>query len=339
MTDSRLEMKRRTLLMTSAAMAASVLMPERVFAQATPRRGGVFAVHYGAEQRQLNPSLQASTGVYIIGGKIQEPLVDLDANGNPIGVLAERWETTPDGKTITFHLRRGIRWPGSARHWGAVALTGFLIQVVYFGLAWMAMKQGMNAGTAAIIMALQPILVAAATARGGAARPWLRAGLALGFGGVLVTVLSGSGLGPSPVSGVLMAIAALLGITIATVFEKKHGMKTDPAVGGVVQYVTGFAILLPLAAVTETMVIDWQPEFLLAMAYLVLANSIVSIGLYIALIQRGDATAISSLLYLVPPLAMLIAWLVLGEAFTPMALFGLALAAAGIWCVNRPARG
>lgn len=260
------------------------------------------------------------------------------AHAEPLTMLALRYGLAA-AALAPFLLRRGIRWPGSARHWGAVALTGFLIQVVYFGLAWMAMKQGMNAGTAAIIMALQPILVAAATARGGAARPWLRAGLALGFGGVLVTVLSGSGLGPSPVSGVLMAIAALLGITIATVFEKKHGMKTDPAVGGVVQYVTGFAILLPLAAVTETMVIDWQPEFLLAMAYLVLANSIVSIGLYIALIQRGDATAISSLLYLVPPLAMLIAWLVLGEAFTPMALVGLALAAAGIWCVNRPARG
>lgn len=260
------------------------------------------------------------------------------AHAEPLTMLALRYGLAA-AALAPFLLRRGIRWPGSARHWGAVALTGFLIQVVYFGLAWMAMKQGMNAGTAAIIMALQPILVAAATARGGAARPWLRAGLALGFGGVLVTVLSGSGLGPSPVSGVLMAIAALLGITIATVFEKKHGMKTDPAVGGVVQYVTGFAILLPLAAVTETMVIDWQPEFLLAMAYLVLANSIVSIGLYIALIQRGDATAISSLLYLVPPLAMLIAWLVLGEAFTPLALVGLALAAAGIWCVNRPARG
>ncbi len=51
-------------------------------------------VHYGAEQRQLNPSLQASTGVYIIGGKIQEPLVDLDAEGKPVGVLAESWEAT-----------------------------------------------------------------------------------------------------------------------------------------------------------------------------------------------------------------------------------------------------
>ena len=35
---------------------------------------------------------------------------------------------------------------------GAVALTGFLIQVVYFGLAWLAMKRGMNAGTTAISM-------------------------------------------------------------------------------------------------------------------------------------------------------------------------------------------
>ena len=76
-----MDMTRRAVLMTSAAIAANVLRPELVFAQATPRKGGVFTVHYGAEQRQLNPSLQASTGVYIIGGKIQEALVDLDATG------------------------------------------------------------------------------------------------------------------------------------------------------------------------------------------------------------------------------------------------------------------
>src|SRR5215212_11838544 len=101
---------RRAVLMTSAAIAANVLRPELSFAQETPRKGGVFNVHYGAEQRQLNPSLQASTGVYIIGGKIQEPLVDLDANGQPVGVLAESWESTPDGKTITFKLRQGVTW-------------------------------------------------------------------------------------------------------------------------------------------------------------------------------------------------------------------------------------
>ncbi|WP_315756599.1 MULTISPECIES: ABC transporter substrate-binding protein [unclassified Bradyrhizobium] len=110
MNSSRFEISRRTALLTSAAIAANVVNPFRAFAQETPRKGGVFNVHYGAEQRQLNPSLQASTGVYIIGGKIQENLVDLDAKGQPVGVLAESWEATPDGKTVAFKLRKGITW-------------------------------------------------------------------------------------------------------------------------------------------------------------------------------------------------------------------------------------
>jgi peptide/nickel transport system substrate-binding protein len=107
---TRFEISRRTALLTSAAIAAEVLDPLRAFAQEAPRKGGVFNVHFGAEQRQLNPSIQASTGVYIIGGKIQENLVDLDSNGQPVGVLAESWEASPDGKTITFRLRKGVTW-------------------------------------------------------------------------------------------------------------------------------------------------------------------------------------------------------------------------------------
>src|SRR6187551_2428219 len=107
---TRLEINRRTALLTSAAIAANVVNPLRAFAQETPRKGGVFNVHYGAEQRQLNPSIQASTGVYIIGGKIQENLVDLDGSGQPVGVLAESWEAAPDGKTVTFKLRKGVSW-------------------------------------------------------------------------------------------------------------------------------------------------------------------------------------------------------------------------------------
>ncbi|HEY4250674.1 MAG TPA: ABC transporter substrate-binding protein [Roseomonas sp.] len=101
---------RRATLLTSAAIAASVLHPERAFAQETPRRGGIMSVHFATEQRILNPSLQASTGVYIVGGKIQEPLVDLDAAGNPAPCLAESWEAAPDGRTITFKLRAGVTW-------------------------------------------------------------------------------------------------------------------------------------------------------------------------------------------------------------------------------------
>ncbi|MEI6162247.1 MAG: ABC transporter substrate-binding protein, partial [Roseococcus sp.] len=105
-----MEFSRRAAMLTSAAIAASVNLPEAAFAQETPRRGGTMTVHFATEQRILNPSLQASTGVYIVGGKIQEPLVDLDGQGNPTACLATAWESTPDGKTITFRLRQGVTW-------------------------------------------------------------------------------------------------------------------------------------------------------------------------------------------------------------------------------------
>jgi drug/metabolite transporter (DMT)-like permease len=136
---------------------------------------------------------------------------------------------------------------------------------------------------------------------------------------------------------VFLALSALAGITVATLFEKWHGIKTDPMIGGFVQYFVGFVFLMPVAIVTETMVIVWHPELIISLAYLVIANSIISVGIYMALLQRGDATSISSLLYLVPPLAMFIAWAVLGEAVTKPALAGFVLSAAGVYIViKRP---
>jgi drug/metabolite transporter (DMT)-like permease len=239
---------------------------------------------------------------------------------------------------LPFLLRKGIRWPVGARHWAAIALTGFLIQGVYFGLAYLAMKRGMNAGTTAIIMALQPILVAAVAPlvifRPAGRSLWL--GLLLGFGGVILVVLSEGRLGPSPWIAVTLALGALCGITAATLFEAWNGKKTDPAVGGVVQYAVGFALLLPAAWFTESMVIDWHLDLIVALSYLVIANSIISVGLYIALLQRGDATRISALMFLVPPLAMVLAWAILGEVVTPLALVGFGLSAFAVYLVNRP---
>lgn len=238
---------------------------------------------------------------------------------------------------LPFLLRRATRWPSGPRHWAAVVLTGFLIQCVYFGLAYLAMKRGMNAGTTAIIMSLQPVIVAALVpvVVGGRGGVVLWAGLVLGFLGAVLVILSGHALGPSPLPAVLLAVAALGGMTGATLFEKWHGMRTDPVTGGLIQYATGLVVLLPAAWLGETMRIDWQPALVVSLAYLVIANSLVSIGLYIALLQRGDATRISALFYLVPPLAMIVAWALLGEPVTPLTLAGFALSAAGVHLVNR----
>ncbi len=76
----------------------------------SPQRGGTLTVQLTSEQRVLNPAIQASTGVYVMASKIVEPLVDLDAAGEPVGVLATAWEAAPDGLAITFRLRQGVKW-------------------------------------------------------------------------------------------------------------------------------------------------------------------------------------------------------------------------------------
>lgn len=228
-------------------------------------------------------------------------------------------------------------WPKQPSHWLAIATTGFLIQCVYFGLAYLSMKHGMHAGTTAIIMALQPILVAATSpfiaSTQGSRKLWL--GLVMGFLGVLLVVWSDGQLGAGSLYATGLALMALGGITGATLFEKWHGRKTDPVVSGLVQYVVGFSVLFPAARESETMLIDWHPALIISLAYLVVANSLISIALYIALIHRGDATRISAFMYLVPPLALIFAWLILGESIGLLTLAGLALSVTGVYIVNK----
>ncbi|MDY4317352.1 ABC transporter substrate-binding protein [Pectobacterium actinidiae] len=114
-----MNISRRRLLLSSAAMTA--VWPFTTFLSTAhasqgnvlsspPVKGGTLGVHIAAEQRILNPALRASTGVYIVTSKIIESLVDLDANGAIVPQLATAWQSSPDGKTITFTLREQVKW-------------------------------------------------------------------------------------------------------------------------------------------------------------------------------------------------------------------------------------
>jgi peptide/nickel transport system substrate-binding protein len=101
---------RREALKAAGAVALSAgSWSTKAFGDA-PQRGGVLTTQMNGEQRILNPSIRASTGVYIITSKIVEPLFDLDVGGKPSPLLATFWEATPDGKTFTFRLREGVQW-------------------------------------------------------------------------------------------------------------------------------------------------------------------------------------------------------------------------------------
>jgi drug/metabolite transporter (DMT)-like permease len=96
-------------------------------------------------------------------------------------------------------------------------------------------------------------------------------------------------------------------------------------------------VTLPLTLL-ETEAIAWNGAFIGAMAWAVLALTLGGSSLLYLLIQRGAATAVTSLLYLVPPTTALMAWALFNEEITFATLLGTVITAVGVSLVVRPAR-
>ena len=229
--------------------------------------------------------------------------------------------------------------PATAAAWGHLAVVGFLLQAVYFGLLYSALALGASAGSTALITSLQPILVALLAPRlvgeGRVdARRWV--GLALGLIGAVVVIVARSAVEVTNVGGLVLAGLALGGITVGTLYEKRFGVSHHPVPANLVQYAVGLAGTLPIALLFEDLHVDWTGELAVSLAYLVLGNSLVAVTLLLAMIRHGEASRVSALFFLIPPLAALIAWLLLGEPMPPAAWPGLALAALGVALATRP---
>jgi drug/metabolite transporter (DMT)-like permease len=83
------------------------------------------------------------------------------------------------------------------------------------------------------------------------------------------------------------------------------------------------------------MQVHWTASLVASLAYLVIGNSLIAVSLLLAMIREGEASRVSALFFLVPPVAAVIAWVVLGEAIAALAWPGMVLAALGIWLVMR----
>jgi drug/metabolite transporter (DMT)-like permease len=220
-------------------------------------------------------------------------------------------------------------------------LTGVLMHAGYLGGVWAAVKLGMGAGLAALLVGLQPVLTAVwVSSRGGQVSPRQWGGLALGFAGLFLVVWEKLGLGEINTVNLLLAGLALLSITAGTLYQKRFVAPCDVRTANLVQLAAAFAVTAPLALLeTEPMAwtrggaINW--ELAGAMAWSVLALTLGGSSLLYLLIQRGAATAVTSLLYLVPPCTALMAWLLFAEPITVVTIVGMALTAVGVSLVVR----
>lgn len=237
-------------------------------------------------------------------------------------------------------------WPRGRTQWGHLAVTGILMHAGYLGGVWAAVKDGMGAGLAALLVGLQPVLTAFwVSGRGGdvGRRQWM--GLGLGLAGLLLVVWQKLGMGEVHARNLMFALVALLSITAGTLYQKRFVKPCDVRTANLVQLAAAFLVTLPLA-LAEGEGMRWttatgalNAELVGAMAWSVLGLTLGGSSLLYLLIQRGAATTVTSLMYLVPPTTALMAWALFGEPITTAIVAGVALTAVGVSLVVRPARG
>ena len=223
-----------------------------------------------------------------------------------------------------------VPWPArsAVKH---IALSGILLQAGYLGGVWVAISEGMPAGLAALIVGLQPVLtafIAPAIGERVTARQWW--GFALGFCGVVLVVIDKITLIALPASSIVLAVTALLSITIGTLYQKRRCPSFDLRAGTLIQFSASLLLTVPLALLFEVWSVRFTPQFVGALAWSILALSIGGMALLFPLIRRGEATRVTSLFYLVPPVTAVMAWAAFGERFSQRAMLGMACAVIGV---------
>ena len=228
-------------------------------------------------------------------------------------------------------------WPKDPKQWVHIGVSGVLVHAVYLGGVFVAIKHGLPAGVTALVVGMQPLLTALGAGwllgEKVSGRQW--GGLALGFVGVGLVVSGKFGEGAALGPMLVPALVALLGITAGTLYQKRFCAQFDLRTGSVIQFVPTAIVTAMAVALFEEFRIEWTPDFIFALGWLVLVLSLGAISLLNLLIRGGSAVNVASLFYLTPLSTALIAWLIFGEKLTLTATFGMLLAVSGVYLVAR----
>ena len=227
-----------------------------------------------------------------------------------------------------------ITWPSwsQMKH---IAIAGMMLQFGYLLGVWCAVRLGMGAGLAAIIVGLQPIVTAwfaAWISEKVTPRQWI--GLGFGFAGVALVVAEKIGFAHIPLLSYMLAFMALLSITFGTLYQKKYCPVFDLRAGSSIQFGVSAALCFICMYLFETGEMVWNASVIGALLWAIFPLSIGSISLLFMMIRKGAATKVTSLLYLTPPTTALMAWLLFDEKFTLMMAIGLCLTMTGVVLVN-----
>jgi drug/metabolite transporter (DMT)-like permease len=221
-------------------------------------------------------------------------------------------------------------------------VAGAFLHGGYLGPVYWAVAHGMPAGVSALIVGLQPLMTAIIAAAMVQERISLRhwAGLAVGILGVALVVSPKLELGPGLAEGITPLTTAVnllgaLSISFGTVYQKRFATALNLASGGAWQYVgASLAVLIP-ALLMEDLRFDGSFQAWFALGWSVIVLSLGAITLLMLMIRLGDVGRVSSLIFLVPGVSALMAYVLFGETLVLVQIAGMAVCAAAVLIVTR----
>ncbi|MFE9775438.1 DMT family transporter [Streptomyces sp. NPDC005931] len=229
---------------------------------------------------------------------------------------------------ICLWRREGVP-PRSA--WRGIALSG----VLWFGFYMVALNWGeqqVDAGTAALVVNIGPVLIALLGARllGDAVPPRLLAGMAVSFAGAVTVGLSMSGGGGSSVLGVVLCLLAAVAYAAGVVAQKPALGAASPLQVTTYGCLVGAVACLPFAGHLVREAAHAPASATLNMVYLGVFPTALAFTTCAYALSRTTASRMGATTYAVPALVVLMSWAALGEVPGPLTLLGGVLCLAGV---------
>jgi drug/metabolite transporter (DMT)-like permease len=267
------------------------------------------------------------------------PIGNMAVNAmTPMAVLAFRFGLAAVALG-TWAKLAGVRWP-TGRKLGHVAVTGLLMQAVQFCALYLAIQHGAPAILCAVVVAMNPVATAMLAAAFLRDRLTYRRILALILGVVAVLAACASRIvaehGVDP--AVLLLLVALGGLAAGGVYQQRFCADVDFRASTAVQNAVALVPTLALTLTTPFLVHD-ATKAVFAVAGVVLLNATLGVSLYVRAINLHGAAAVSMLFCVIPAVAGVLSWLMLGQRVDVGVGVGLVLGALACWINSQPGSG
>lgn len=231
-------------------------------------------------------------------------------------------------------------WPAAPRELAHVVAAGLMMHGIQLSGSHYAQYLGLSAGVVALILAAQPLLTAMVAKRWMherlAPRQWT--GIALGLAGVLLVVWHKIDVREMTLGALIAIAVSLAGVTAGTLYQRVFCPTVNLYSAAWIQFAASLVLLAPLAFAIEGARVQWSWALLGSIAFLVVFASIFAVNALHTLMRRGEATKVTSILYLTPIFAVVPEYLLFGVVPSALTLVGVAVICLGVALVTARAR-